>query len=570
MNTKSKMGSQLILSAAITAAMCAPALVFGQSADVEIASNYKWVPSYVPARSISPKAIWVPPADALFNPGGVSDVTVAGCSGDTLNASQIEAPTTTFGLAVGSAANFRLADDFIVPAGASWTVQKAYVFNYQTGSTTTSTITSVNAQIWNGPPGDPASTIVCGDTSTNAMTATEFSGVYRVAATGPGCTRPMMVQTVDISSCPVLNAGTYWLDFQVAGTLASGPWAPPLAILGQSSTGNALQSNAGAWAAAVDATSADTFGLPFVIAGTSGAGVPVITLDTASATVTDQCASAPGQNNGVIEPGETVLIDVPINALNGDYHNVVATLGPAPAGITYDVSTATLGTITAGGSATAHFQIKADAGATCVTPFTLPIAVTSDDGGTSGTIASNIGASGNFPPTDVPVAVPDNSPTGGSSVINVTQAFNLASLAVHVDLPHTWVGDLTITLTSPTGTVVTLLDRPGVPGSGSGCNNNDIHVTFADGQPDPESTCTGTSADAWPVTDAAPATPLSALAGETTLGNWTLTAVDAAGGDTGSIVSWSLIPTPAFSGTCTICQTVSDLIFADGFDETIP
>ena len=30
-----------------------------------------------------------------------------------------------------------------------------------------------------------------------------------------------------------LPAGTYWLDWQTGGTLASGPWAPPVAILGQ-------------------------------------------------------------------------------------------------------------------------------------------------------------------------------------------------------------------------------------------------------------------------------------------------------------------------------------------------
>jgi subtilisin-like proprotein convertase family protein len=316
-----------------------------------------------------------------------------------------------------------------------------------------------------------------------------------------------------------------------------------------------------------DATSGDTFGLPFVVAGTSGAGVPTITADTASATLTDQCASAPGQNNGVIEPGETVQIAVPISVVNGDFHNVVATLGlPAPAGITYVTSTATIGTITSGSSATANFDVLVDPATTCVSSFTLPVAVTSDDGGTSGSITANVGSAGSFTPGDVPLPVPDNNPTGATSTINVTQALTLTNLAVHVDITHTWVGDLKIVLTSPGATAITLLDRPGVPASGAGCNNNDIHVTFADGQPDPEATCTGASADAWPVTDAAPTMPLSALAGTSTLGNWTLTVTDGAGGDLGNIVNWSLIPTPAFSGICNVCND-ADIIFKDGFDQ---
>jgi subtilisin-like proprotein convertase family protein len=537
-------------------------LASGQTRDaIGPQSNAKQPPA--PAQVPGIKAVWLPPANALFDTGNLADGTAATCSADAGNASLLQTPNTLFGFGVSSAGSQRMADDFVVPVGSTWTIQNGYIFSYQTGSTTTSTFTAVSARIWDGPPDSATSNIVCGDDTTNVMTATEFSGIYRIQETAPACTRPIMVETLDLSACPVLNAGTYWLDWQATGSLASGPWAPPLAILNTAATGNAMQFASAAWGPALDG--AEPKGIPFVITGT-GVDLPAITLDTASATLTDQCVSAPGQSNGVIEPGETVQITVPVNAVNGDFHNVIASLGPAPAGVTYVTSSASLGTITDGGSATANFEIRMDIGAACLTSFTLPVNVASDDGSATGTITADIGAAGGFPPGDVPLPIPDNDPTGGvTSTINVTQDLTLTDLTVHVDITHTWVGDVKLVLTSPAGTAITLLDRPGVPATTVGCNNNDIHVTFADGQPDPETVCTGTSGDPWPVADAAPVTPLSTLAGESTLGNWTLTVTDSAAGDVGTIVNWSLTPTPAFAGTCTVCAD-SDIIFRDGFD----
>ena len=59
------------------------------------------------------------------------------------------------------------------------------------------------------------------------MTTSVFSGIYRVTDTAPAdVTRPIMRVTV---ATPVtLPPGTYWVDYQFAGSLASGPWAPPV------------------------------------------------------------------------------------------------------------------------------------------------------------------------------------------------------------------------------------------------------------------------------------------------------------------------------------------------------
>ena len=68
-----------------------------------------------------------------------------------------------------------------------------------------------------------------------------------------------------------LAAGTYWLDWQVDGTLSSGPWAPPISILGQTTTGNGLQSvSGGAFAPALDGGTGTQQGLPFQLLGDGG------------------------------------------------------------------------------------------------------------------------------------------------------------------------------------------------------------------------------------------------------------------------------------------------------------
>lgn len=173
---------------------------------------------------------------------------------------------TTLGLNIAQGANFRMADDFVVPA-SGWTITDVSVYGYQTGSTTTSTFTGLNFQIWNGNPSVGGSAVVFGDTATNRMTATSFSNIYRDSEGTPGgTTRPIMAVTASGLSIS-LPAGTYWLDWQLAGSLGSGPWAPPITIIGQTTTGNALQSNAGTWAAANDGGTTTQQGFPITLAG---------------------------------------------------------------------------------------------------------------------------------------------------------------------------------------------------------------------------------------------------------------------------------------------------------------
>ncbi len=195
-----------------------------------------------------------------------------------------------FGHAVSS--GFRVADDFTVPAGQTWTVTGAEFFAYQTGSTTTSTINNVNLRIWDGVPGAGGSTVVFGDTTTNRLSATAWDNGYRDLESAPGNTqRPIMVDTATVSVS--LPAGTYWIDWQTGGTLGSGPWVPPITINGQATTGNGLQFDptAGTWNPALDAGSATPQGLPFRILGTGGGGGDGIALDKTVGTTAGVCAA---------------------------------------------------------------------------------------------------------------------------------------------------------------------------------------------------------------------------------------------------------------------------------------
>ena len=70
-------------------------------------------------------------------------------------------------------------------------------------------------------------------------------------------------------------------------------------------------------------------------------------------------------------------------------------------------------------------------------------------------------------------AVPDNNPTGFSSSINIGSGVSAVNSVRLVGLTHTWVGDLTITITNPDNVSATLAARVGrVGGTGFGDSSN--------------------------------------------------------------------------------------------------
>jgi Ca2+-binding RTX toxin-like protein len=107
-------------------------------------------------------------------------------------------------------------------------------------------------------------------------------------------------------------------------------------------------------------------------------------------------------------------------------------------------------------------------------------------------------------------------PDGSSSlaqIIKVTQPVRVERVEVTVDIRHTFIGDLSILLTSPGGTQSWLMWRPGQSALSSfGLNQDNINFTFN--------------------------TVL--CYGESGLGDWKLAVFDMASGDVGQLRSWSI------------------------------
>jgi hypothetical protein len=210
------------------------------------------------------------------------------------DASVITEGLGAFGFQHSVASGLRVAMPITVPPGQGWRIDSLVFFAYQTGSTTTSTIDNVNLRIWRGTPGAPGSEIIFGNTTTNRLNQTRFSGIYRVtSSTLTDVQRPIMAQRVlpSTSATLVLGPGTYWLDWQTGGTLPSGPWVPPITIEGQLSTGNARQFNGTTWVDLLD--NGFPQGLPFQVYGQVIPGVPFTTVT--------QTAPAPVGNPSTID-----------------------------------------------------------------------------------------------------------------------------------------------------------------------------------------------------------------------------------------------------------------------------
>tara|TARA_R110000782_G_scaffold45706_5_gene101288 strand:+ start:8693 stop:9394 length:702 start_codon:yes stop_codon:yes gene_type:complete len=170
---------------------------------------------------------------------------------------------------------------------------------------------------------------------------------------------------------------------------------------------------------------------------------------------------------------------------------------------------------------------------------------------------------------DVPVAIPDNNPDGVAVSLDVGNASGLSVTQVRLDLvaTHPWVGDLRVVLTAPSGAMVVLLDRPGMPSVGFpgpfGCGGDNIDATFIDSATaDAESTCSTTLV---PVLSdpLRPLEPLAAFEGGAAEGVWTLTVADLSVADAGTLVSVCLTLSTAPACPADLAEPFGSLNFFD-------
>ena len=112
--------------------------------------------------------------------------------------------------------------------------------------------------------------------------------------------------------------------------------------------------------------------------------------------------------------------------------------------------------------------------------------------------------------------IPDDDPTGIERTLATVAAGHVGSVEVSVDITHTFIGDLRVSLLSAAGTAVLLHDE-------TGGRADDVVKTYT----------------------AATTPALDGLAGESISGDWRLRISDLAGADLGKLNSWRVVIHPA-------------------------
>jgi len=132
--------------------------------------------------------------------------------------------------------------------------------------------------------------------------------------------------------------------------------------------------------------------------------------------------------------------------------------------------------------------------------------------------------------TDIPIVISSTgTPTITSDIVISGTTGAIADInVVNLTGTHSWISDLTFTLTSPSGTEITLLEEI--------CyNQDDFNINFDDAATNNNYPCPPNDGGTY-----IPETALSAFNNETANGTWILTIEDAANYDGGNLSSWGL------------------------------
>lgn len=197
----------------------------------------------------------------------------------TANVSQLQNATlgdTTLGFTITSP-GFRLADDFIIPVGQTWTLTGVNVYGYSTNFATAPS--AGNVRIWQGDPG-AGGVIIYDGSASNTLVSSTFDALRISETTNAGPPFSDTARRVfdNLLSIPniVLGSGQYWIDWSLTPTAgAASIFAPPVTIAGQGNTaagGFARQFNGTVWGAQlVNGGSLNPVDLPFRLQGSISA-----------------------------------------------------------------------------------------------------------------------------------------------------------------------------------------------------------------------------------------------------------------------------------------------------------
>ncbi|WFE28859.1 S8 family serine peptidase [Solwaraspora sp. WMMD791] len=200
-----------------------------------------------------------------------------------------------------------------------------------------------------------------------------------------------------------------------------------------------------------------------------------------------------------VDPGDPASATVSTTTAVGDPHTVTFSVTGAPAGVTAEFSPAS---VTSGGATTLTLDTAAS-----TEPGTYRLTIVGTGPETSQSAPFTLTVNG--PPgcsqtnsTDFPIS--DNSTTESAIVINGCAGNARAASTIEVNIYHTWIGDLTVSLIAPDGSAYVLHSR-------TGSSTDNIFQTYT-----------------------------RDLSSEVADGTWKLRVQDSASLDTGYLDSWTL------------------------------
>ncbi len=143
---------------------------------------------------------------------------------------------------------------------------------------------------------------------------------------------------------------------------------------------------------------------------------------------------------------------------------------------------------------------------------------------------------------DVPIEIGELADETVTSSIEINLNAIISSVrVVDLDISHSYIGDLSATLRAPSGLIVQLFDRPGVPETQFGCDEADLLLSFDDEAINSASILEGTCEDSPAIGGVyQPIDALSIFNNENPTGEWVLTINDASEDDGGVINNWEL------------------------------
>jgi subtilisin-like proprotein convertase family protein len=288
-----------------------------------------------------------------------------------------------------------------------------------------------------------------------------------------------------------------------------------------------------------------------------------------------------GNSSGGPDPGESgvkLFIRIRNDGLSTGT-GISATLTSLTALASVNISTAAYPNIAAGASASnaSAFVLSLSSSLDCADAIPLRLQIAAAESTNTVDLSLSLGAVSVVTNAYTATAgIPDNTPAGVDVTFAVTNSGTIADVDFSFDgtscstvenwplvgVTHSYVGDLIVTLTSPEGTTITLMNR--IPnGAGGNGGNNLCSMRFNDdGSFSNIQTAASGSAPfskTWLPNEA-----LSAFDGEEQAGTWTLNVSDHVAVDTGTVRAFSLIVSTR------TCSPVTNAPDADTDGDLIP